>query len=139
MWMQTEHSSNNAEPKAVQTTRQVMEDLQFCQRHKKRPKDFTRRRELTFVRSLVFVLHKGVRATQQRLNDFFHSLDMALVTLTPSAWSQARLKFRHTAFIELNEVAILKTFYRELRSNYGEGTGWSALILRWCDCPITRI
>ena len=86
----------------------------FLARHRSHPQAFTRRRQLTFARVMLFILQKGIRSLQGRLMDFFERLAAEgepLEPVTAGAWSQARAKLRHTAFIELNEEAVLASFY----------------------------
>jgi hypothetical protein len=95
----------------IETIRQVLGSASFCDRHKRRPQDFTRQRHFWFVRSMVFLLQKTVRSVQLHLHEFFDRLGEKWQPVTASAWSQARLKLSHTAFIELNHRAILEPVY----------------------------
>ena len=95
----------------IATIRQVLGSERFCHRHKRRPQDFTRRRHFCFVTTLVFLLQKTVRSVQLHLHEFFDRLGEAWPSVTASAWSQARLKLCHTAFIELNQRAIVEPVY----------------------------
>ena len=63
------------------------------------------------MRTVVFLLQKTVRSVQLHLHEFFDRLGEKLPPVTASAWSQARLKLCHTAFIELNQRAILEPVY----------------------------
>ena len=96
----------------VQTTRQLINEPSFCHRHRASDKQFTRRRCLTFVNVVALLLQKTVRSIQLHLHDFFQALAPGCATVTPAAWCEARLKLRHSAFIELNERAILEVVYR---------------------------
>jgi hypothetical protein len=60
---------------------------------------------------VVLLLQKSVRSLQLRLNEFFDRLDQSLEPASASGWSQARLKLAHTAFIELNQEAVVGPFY----------------------------
>jgi hypothetical protein len=86
----------------------------FLARHRLDPQAFSRRRRLTFARVMLFILQKGFKSLQGRLNDFFAQLAAEgepAESVTAGAWSQARAKLRHTAFNELNEEAVLAGFY----------------------------
>jgi len=100
------------EQTVVQTIRQLIEDQSFQHRHRRGDKDFTRRRELTFGNVVVFLLQKTVRSIQVHLHDFFDTLGRWAEAVTPSAWCQARWKLKASAFIELNQRAILDLIYR---------------------------
>ncbi len=104
------------------TIRQLFEQPEFCHRHRSDDKAFTRRRALRFVHVMVFLLQKTVRSIQLHLHDFFESLGRWSQAVTSSAWSQARLKLKHSAFIELNERAVLAEVY---------GPQNSAAVRRW--------
>ena len=95
----------------TQTIRQLIFDRLFCCRHRAKEKDFTRRRKLTFMNVVVLLLQKTVRSIQLHLHDFFAALESEAQAVRNSSWCEARLKLRHTAFIELNERAILEEVY----------------------------
>ena len=63
-----------------------------------------------------------VRSIQLHLHAFFAALDPDSSAVSPSSWCEARLKLRHTAFIELNERAILEVVY---------GANSSFAVRRW--------
>lgn len=109
--MQTSYPVPTIQLTVIETTRQLLEHPSFLQRHRRCDKDFTRCRELTFGNVVVFLLQKTVRSIQLHLHDFFETLGRWTHTVTPSAWCQARMKLRHTAFIELNQRAILDPIY----------------------------
>lgn len=97
----------------ITTTRQLLCEQFFCHQHRSNEKAFTRKRRFTFLISMLFLMQKTVRAMQTHLQDFFQALGQAAPGLTPSAWTQARAKLRHTAFDALNEQAVLKVVYRD--------------------------
>jgi hypothetical protein len=97
----------------LNTIRRVLGEPGFCERHRGRPQDFTRQRHLGFVRTVVFLMQKTVRSVQLHLHEFFDRLGEQLQSVTASAWSQARLKLRHTAFLELNQRTIVEPVYAE--------------------------
>jgi len=96
----------------VQTIRELLHDQSFCHRHRACAKNFTRRRKLPFMNVAVLLLQKTVRSIQLHLHDFFEALAPGSATVKASSWCEARLKLRHTAFLELNERAILDVVYR---------------------------
>ncbi len=59
---------------------------------------------------LVLLLQKTVRSVQAHLHDFLAALGGNL-QVAPASWCEARLKLKHTAFVELNERAILDVAY----------------------------
>jgi hypothetical protein len=93
--------------------REGLSSESFCHAHRVNAKAFTRKRHFTFPNSMLFLMQKTLRSIQLHLHSFFEALGQSCPGLTPSAWSQARLKLRHTAFIALNQEAILKVIYRD--------------------------
>ena len=104
----------------VEKLRALLFEQSFIHRHRSCPKDFTRTRRLCFGFVMVLVLQKTLRSLQLHLHDFFEKLCSIQGTLagsvSASAWSQARKKLRHTAFIELNEEAVLSSAYSSPQS-----------------------
>jgi hypothetical protein len=60
---------------------------------------------------MLILLQKTVRSLQLHLHDFFAALPLGGPSASASSWCEARLKLKHTAFIELNERAILEVAY----------------------------
>lgn len=112
--MQDTHPRFGDETLAV--TRNLITQEGFCQAHRTSDKWFTRQRHFTFVNTVVMLLQKTVRSIQTHIHTFFEALGHYAPGLTASAFSQARLKLRHTAFVALNEEAVLKVVYRDLES-----------------------
>lgn len=96
---------------SILTVRELIHDPLFCHRHRACDKNFIRRRKLTFMNVVVLLLQKSVRSIQLHLHDFFSALAPDSPSVSASAWCEARMKLRHTAFIELNERAILDVVY----------------------------
>jgi hypothetical protein len=110
--MQNPHAQNWID-EIIITTRQLLLEPTFCQRHRTSEKAFTRKRHFTFFNSMLFLMQKTVRAIQSHVHDFFEALGEPAPGLTPSAWSQARLKLRPSAFDALNEQTVLRVVYRD--------------------------
>src|SRR5450631_651908 len=108
--MQETHQLPSIE-NVITTTRALITRKPFCHRHRTDEKHFTRERQLPFMRTVVFLLQKTTRSIQAHWHSFFEALGQCTELVTPSAWSQARLKLRHTAFVELNEEAVVKVIY----------------------------
>jgi hypothetical protein len=74
-----------------------------------RPEDFTRQRQLTFPLVMIFVLQKTVKSIQGHLHEFLDELAAGQLfePVTAGAWTHARAKLKHTAFIELNQEVVL--------------------------------
>lgn len=89
----------------------MLGDTSFSTRHKQSPWDFTRNRVLTFKTMATLMLMKGSKSLQLSMNNFLPRLGCKQSTVDKSAYSKARRKFKHTAFIELNERAVVDVMY----------------------------
>ena len=83
----------------------------FQAHHKQSINDFSRQRKLSFSKLLLFQLQKSVKSLQLRLNELCLRFP-TMSSITKSAYSQARQKLRHTAFVELD--SLLTTSYYSL-------------------------
>lgn len=97
--------------KSVQfvNTRITKED--FIWYHKRNPADFTRDRVLNFSMLFILILKKSIKSLQLMLNELFMQ-DKISATVSASAYTQARKKFKHSAFVELNE-GIVRIYYED--------------------------
>lgn len=97
----------------IQTLRLHLCDAHFIARHRVRPQDFTRERQLTFPIVMLFSLQKTLKSIQLHLHEFLNELadGKLFEAVTPGAWTHARAKLKHTAFIELNQTHVLSVFY----------------------------
>lgn len=69
------------------------------------------------------MLRKSVKSLQNVVNEAMSWLEESPVTA--SAYSQARYKLKHTAFVELNREAVVKTLYHD--DQYGKFWGFRVL------------
>jgi hypothetical protein len=88
-----------------------LNSIKFINNHKTSSKDFTRLRKLPFVTLFILILRNSVKSLQVMLNEFILQLKVDW-TITASAFSQARKKLKHTAFMALNE-GFVSLYYRE--------------------------
>lgn len=97
----------------VEALRAKLRDPEFLARHRVRPEDFTRRRQLTFPVLMLFILQKTVKSIQRHLHEFLDDLAQGAIfePMTSGAVTQARAKLKDTAFIELNRDCVLPTVY----------------------------
>jgi hypothetical protein len=109
--MQDTHPANWID-QALILSRQLLADQSFCHQHRINDKAFTRKRCFTFEHTALFLMQKTVRSIQTHVHSFFHELELCPGP-TRTAWSHARLKLRHSAFIDLNTQAILKMVYAD--------------------------
>jgi len=111
----------------------------FCARHRARAADFTRERLLTFPVLMLFLLQKTTKSIQRHLHSFFHQLwpQQSQRTVSGGAWTQARAKLSHTAFIELNREVLLPCFYAPEQAKHRRS--WCGHRLLGCDGSLLRL
>jgi hypothetical protein len=90
----------------------IISDIDFQGRHKRSPEDFTRSRKLGFKSIIQFMLKSCKNTLAAELVKFANYLGHTEEVVTKSAFSQARQKLKHTAFIELNDLHN-KCFYQD--------------------------
>ena len=88
-----------------------MTSHEFKARHRSNNKAFLRERRLPFSLVLVLIMRNSVKSLQNVVNEAMTWLERP--TVTASAYSQARYKLKHTAFIELNQAAVVETLYAD--------------------------
>jgi hypothetical protein len=82
----------------------MISDMDFQEKHKRSSKDFTRNRKLGFKSIVQFMLKSCKNTLAGELVKFANYLGNAEALVTKSAFSQARQKLKHTAFIEINDL-----------------------------------
>lgn len=125
------------ETRVIERARALLADVAYIARHRVRADDFTRRRQLTFDRVMLLVIQKTLKSVQLHLQEFFGALANSAIlrAVTASAWTQARAKLRHTAFVELNQVAVVDSVYE----NTEELTLWRGHRLLAIDGSVLRM
>ena len=137
MGMQTcSPTAHDSEP-TVKIIRDLIHAEPFCHRHRAAKTNFTRQRHLTFGNVIVLLIQRTKRSIQLHLHDFFAALTPASSAVNASSWCEARLKLRHTAFLELNERAILDVVY-EGKSDF-EVCRWKGHRLLGIDSSLIRL
>ncbi len=93
----------------VEAVRLRFKDPAFVARHRCSGKVFVRERVLTFPVVMLLILQKSLKSAQRHLAEFLRQWGGGQEALraSKSAWTQARAKLSHTAFIELNTEAVL--------------------------------
>lgn len=101
----------------IETLRLKLRDPLFLARHRVRPQDFTRERQLTFPLLMLFVLQQTVKSLKRHLDSFLNELAAGEIfePVTAGAVTHARAKLKETAFSELNRDCVLPTFYHSER------------------------
>jgi hypothetical protein len=97
----------------IEALRARLRDQNFLARHRMRPQDFTRQRQLTFARLMLFVLQQTVKSIQRHLHEFLDELAQGRMfdPVTSGAVTHARAKLKESAFIELNRDCVLPVIY----------------------------
>ena len=97
----------------IEALRLKLRDENFLARHRVRPQDFTRQRQLTFPVLMLFVLQQTIKSIQRHLHEFLDELAQEPIfePLTSGAVTHARAKLKDSAFIELNQDCVLPMAY----------------------------
>jgi len=108
----------------IEGLRRPLLDPVFWSRHRRRASDFTRECVLTFPVLMLLLLQKSLKSLQAHVQEFFWQLGQgpAGLKLSGGALTHARAKLCASAFIELNESAVLATVY---------GAEHAALVQGW--------
>jgi hypothetical protein len=101
----------NVKKNAMTFLRSILGSSGFVKKHKLFPNDFTRLRKLPFATIFALILRNSVKSLQLMLNEFVLQLKIDGV-ITASAFSQARKKLKHTAFMEISD-GLVSIFYRD--------------------------
>ena len=109
--MQEIHPANWIDQTLI-LSRQLLVEESFCHQHRINDKVFKRRRCFTFENTALFLMQKTVRSIQTHIHSFFEELELCPGP-TRTAWSHARLKLRHSAFVALNDRAVLQVVYAD--------------------------
>ena len=134
--MQDHHLPSQCGYSVVATTRQLIDDNSFQKQHRLNERCFVRKRRLSFSHVLLLILQKTIRSLQLHLNDFARELGVEHL-VSKGAWTQARAKFRHTAFIELNQRAVVEVVYGG-QSDF-EVRRWQGLRVLAVDSSLLRL
>src|SRR5260370_36909835 len=88
---------------------------------------------------MLFLVQKTTKSIQRHLHCFFHQLwpQQSQRTVSGGAWTQARAKLSHTAFIELNREVLLPCFYASEQAQYRRS--WRGHRLLGCDGSLLRL
>jgi len=93
----------------LEKSQELINSETFKERHRASEKYFTRTRKLCFSLLIILIIRKSVKSMQLILNELSMELDTKPVTA--AAFTKARAKLKHTAFIELNREAIVGVCY----------------------------
>jgi len=89
----------------------LLDDDSFKAGHRCKSNYFIRNRILTFCVLILLMLRKSMKSVQMVLNEFFDEIGTDLITVSAGAFTRARSRMIHTAFIELNQKAVVETTY----------------------------
>lgn len=123
----------------IERLRQPLIDPVFWSRHRRRASDFTRECVLTFPVLMLLLLQKSLKSLQAHLQEFLWQLAEGTPgsQLSGGALTHARAKLRASAFIELNESAVLATVYGD--EHAGQVQRWRGHRLLGVDSSLVRL
>ena len=100
----------------VSMIRERLNSRVFINKHKRKSTDFTRNCFFCFRTTCVMLLQKTLKSVQLHIHSLAHALEASKLksvdtVVTAGAWTRARAKLKHSAFIELNEEILPEQFY----------------------------
>ena len=123
-WLKT-----NLYASLINILNKIISSNEFVNRHKLQQNAFTRNRTLPFKTVILFLINLLKSSIQNELDKYFKTINNSIMperAVTNSALTQARKKFSHRAFIELNKEQI-KYFYDNV--NYNRWNGFRLLAI----------
>jgi hypothetical protein len=92
----------------------ILSDIIFMCETRMKKTYFTRigNNKMTFKSIVVFMLNFVKKSLQLELDDFFNGINDPNLSVTKQAFSEARQKISHTAFVKLSD-GIIKWFYED--------------------------
>lgn len=104
-------------------TTNILYDEDFKHRNTNGSRVFIRERKLGFQLLIIFIAKLLRNSIQRELNDFFAKInneDFSIQEVTKGAFSTARSKLKHTAFIELSNKAVASFYQQAPHVKWGE-------------------
>ena len=101
----------------------VLYDEEFKHRNTNGSRVFIRDRKLGFQLLIIFIAKLLRNSIQRELNDFFAKInneDFSIQEVTKGAFSTARSKLKHTAFIELSDKSVAAFYQQAPHVRWGE-------------------
>ncbi|MCD8542345.1 MAG: IS4 family transposase [Gammaproteobacteria bacterium] len=88
-----------------------LNSVEYINKHKYNSTAFVRERKLNFITVFILILRNSVKSLQLMLNEFMLETKQCY-TITAGAFTKARKKLKHTAYVELN-ADIVDLYYRD--------------------------
>lgn len=126
--------------RAIEKSRETLSNPAFVARHRAEVADFTRKCKLTFPVVILLTLQKSLKSIQNHLHEFFREWSLAgepVSSATAGAFTHARAKLQPSAFVELNEKAVMEIFYGP--DNAPEVQRWLGHRLLGVDSSLIRL
>lgn len=125
--------------KVIEINRKILKSDIFKETYRIWKTSFTRIKKLPFDIMIWLILQKWFKSLQLRLNEFFDKMWLKLgETATNSAFSMARNKLSHKAFIHLNKEWITNMFY-DKKQNEAWYKTWEWFRVVWVDWSKIRL
>jgi len=102
----------------IEFLKKILFSQDFVNRHKRSPKDFIRKRLLTFQMLFLYFINLPKGSYQDELDHFFKALfklDVAVSVVSKMALCLARRKLEYSAFVELNHH-LTEFFYKHFKN-----------------------
>ncbi len=124
-------SNNDFRENCLNALIETIENQDFVEENtiKKTGKEFTRKTRLTFRNLVTFISQSITGSVQRELNKFFQKVyndEFIPQVISKSAFTHARAKLRHEAFIRMNQI-VVDAFYAN--ANYKTWKGFRVLAI----------
>lgn len=98
----------------------MLYSINYMKSAKVKPSDFTRRRKMSFVQYILFILQRTGKSLQAALNTFFATMAEDSESCSRQAFSKGRLRIKPEAILELFTFGV-KEFYAGIDYRTFEG------------------
>jgi len=96
----------------IKSIKKLIYSSKFMEDNRVNKKDFTRKRKLPFVSTVLFMINIIKQTIQKELTHFIKMFEDKSKNISKSAFSQSRIKLKPEAFIELNDC-LINEFYTD--------------------------
>lgn len=112
----------------------TLNDIDFQKRHINLSSHFKRQRVLGFAHIAGMLINRIVKGVRIEISNFLNTINTAH-TCTKQAFSKARQKLSHTAFIELNALYVSSFYQSKLYKSYEDTFRLIAVYGSLCQLP----
>lgn len=112
----------------IEVQREIIFSKKFCNKHRINERCFTRKRVFSFGRLILFQINIATKSLSVELSRFFKRIkyNSEEKSYSKQSYSEARMKMKHSAYIELNEE-LVRGYYSD--EDYKQYKGYRLLAI----------